>query len=358
MGEAEERIRAIEEEIRKTPYHKGTEHHIGRLRARIARLRNEIQTQRVSRSGGGGFALRRAGDATVVLIGPPSVGKSTLINRLSGAASKVGDYDFTTTAVVPGMMEYKGAKIQIFDLPGLITGAALGKGRGKEVISVARQADLLLLLVDINSLPAVFQIKEELYQAGIRLDEKKPEILIKRKLEGGIRVINQVSLSQLNSQTVREIAAEFHLTNAEIILREDITLNRLIDAFLGNRVYSPYLLIVNKIDLSSSSFQNNPKTVFISAEKEVGIEELKEKIWQNLGLIRVYLKSQRKGVDLNQPYILKKGQSLKDILEKLSFADINRVNSAKIYGPKAKFAGQKVSLSFTPEDEEVVQYDA
>ena len=55
---------------------------------------------------------------------------------------------FTTTTVVPGALEHRGARIQILDIPGLIAGAAMGKGRGKEVISVVRGADLIVLLVD------------------------------------------------------------------------------------------------------------------------------------------------------------------------------------------------------------------
>ena len=76
------------------------------------------------------------------------MGKSTLLNRLTGAESEVGAYDFTTIDVVPGIMEYNSAKIQILDLPGLIRDASKGKGRGREVLSVVRSADLILFVLD------------------------------------------------------------------------------------------------------------------------------------------------------------------------------------------------------------------
>ena len=117
-----EKIKAIQDEMSKTQINKATEHHIGLLKAKIAKLRREQEDEHTKKKGAktDGFDVRRAGDATVVLIGLPSVGKSTLLNRMTDAKSTVGAFQFTTLTVVPGMMEYKGARIQILDLPGII----------------------------------------------------------------------------------------------------------------------------------------------------------------------------------------------------------------------------------------------
>ena len=103
-----EKIKQIEEEMKKTQINKKTEHHIGLLKAKLARLHEELESS-TSKSGGPAFEIRKGGDATVVLIGLPSVGKSTILNRLTNAKSKVAAYAFTTLTVVPGILRLNGA---------------------------------------------------------------------------------------------------------------------------------------------------------------------------------------------------------------------------------------------------------
>ena len=151
----DEQIAQIEETLRKTPHHKATNGFIGAMRAKISRLKDKgiEEASKKGGGGGGGYQVKKQGDATVVLVGPPSAGKSTLINQLTNAESKVAPYAFTTVTVVPGMLKYRQAYIQILDIPGLITGAKEGKGRGKEVLSVARGADLLIVMTDVKRVP-------------------------------------------------------------------------------------------------------------------------------------------------------------------------------------------------------------
>src|SRR5215210_7405972 len=204
-----EKIKAIEDEIHKTQINKATEFHIGLLKAKMARLRREMNenTHGKTVSTGGenaGFDVRKAGDATVVLIGLPSVGKSTLLNTLTNAKSRVASYQFTTLTAVPGMMDYRGARIQILDLPGIIEGAAAGRGIGKRVLSVARNADLVLIVLDVFQPHHLGILKNELAEIGVKVDEKPPDIIVEKTVTGGISVNIQVPI-QVDENFIRNV---------------------------------------------------------------------------------------------------------------------------------------------------------
>ena len=84
--------------------------------------------------GNRGFEVARSGDGRVSLIGFPSVGKSSLLSKLTDTKSEAAGYEFTTLTAIPGNLYHKGCKIQLLDLPGIIEGAAYGKGRGRQVL--------------------------------------------------------------------------------------------------------------------------------------------------------------------------------------------------------------------------------
>ena len=254
-----EKIKEIQDQIHRTQINKATEFHIGLLKAKIARLKREMHENvhgRTMHSGGEniGFDVRKAGDATVVLIGLPSVGKSTLLNSLTNARSRVASYQFTTLTAVPGMLHYRGAKIQVLDLPGIIEGASGGKGFGKRVLSVARSADLVLIVLDVFQPHHLSVLKKELAEGGIRLDEQPPNILIEKTSTGGISVNAQVPI-KASERLIKEIMRLYGLHNGRLIIREpNLTDDQLIDVLNGNRIYLPSVIVLNKIDLVNASF--------------------------------------------------------------------------------------------------------
>jgi small GTP-binding protein len=358
--DVDDKIKKIEEEIQKTPYNKATSHHIGKLKAKISKLK-ELSLQRSSSSTKGkGFHVKKTGDSTVVLVGFPSVGKSTLLNDLTNADSKVGEYQFTTLDIVPGVMEYKGAQIQIFDIPGIITGAAGGKGRGREILSVARSTDLIVIVMDVFNPNHLDVILRELRSVGIRPNEKKPDVTIKRNKLGGLHLSSTTELTHLDEKTIRSIINEYGMHNADVLLRNDVTIDQFIDALESNRSYIPALVVINKIDLVEEDYLNKikeefPDAIFISANMQVNIEALKEEIFNYLKLIRIYLKPQGKKADLEDPLIIKKDSSVKDVCGKLHRDFVRKFRHANVWGDSVKFEGQKVGFDHILHDEDVLR---
>lgn len=350
----ENQIAAIEKEIRETPYDKSTERHHGLLRARIARLKERQLTQASSKSGGGGgYAIKKQGDATVVLVGPPSVGKSTLLNLLTNAESKVAPYAFTTVTVIPGMLVHKGAYIQILDVPGLIQGAKQGRGRGKEVLSVIRGADLVIIMSEPKRIKDFDSITEELEGAGIRLNKRPPDVTVTKALGGGITIKSNIK-QELDKQTIREVAWEFGVKNGEISIREKLTMQTLVDSFASNRVYIPCIYVLNKADLLKKT--TNKDYLKISAEQKSGIDELKKVIWDTLGLATVYLVRPEDEPSMENPIIMKRDNTLADVAQKIGSEFAENKTGAKIWGEGSKFAGQEVSLKTKVQEGMMVRF--
>ncbi|MBN1455623.1 MAG: GTP-binding protein [Methanomicrobia archaeon] len=356
----EEEIKAIEDEIRTTAYNKATMHHVGRLKAKLARLRDERQKQAVAKSAykGEGYSIKKSGDATVVMVGFPSVGKSTLLNQLTGTSAEVAAYDFTTVDVIPGTLLYKGARIQVLDVPGLISGAASGRGRGKEVLSVIRNADLILILVDVLR-PAQYEtLTRELYAAGVRVNARPPEIAIQKVSRGGIAVNSTVEL-ELDEQLIKAVLAEYKIHNAEVLIRERISIDELIDAVLGNRRYIPAITVLNKIDLISSGqltalLQRFPEAIATAAAAGTNLETLRARMYAALEFIRVYMKPQGGTADTENPLVIKRNATVGDVCATIHREFLDKFRYARIWGASAKHGGQRVGLSHVLADGDVV----
>ncbi|MHA1910694.1 MAG: OBG GTPase family GTP-binding protein [Candidatus Kariarchaeaceae archaeon] len=359
-----EQIQDIEAEIKKTAHNKSTEKHIGRLKAKISRLRREEIDRQLSSGKGGadGFAVKRSGDAVVSLIGLPSVGKSTLLNRLTNAESKVGAYEFTTLEAIPGILDHRGAKIQIIDLPGIISGASKGKGRGKEVLSVARNADLELIILDIFDGPMHLDlILEELWQVGIRINKTPPDIAMKKTSRGGIAISTIHALTHLDFATMKYVMGEYKVVNANVTIRCDPTIDEFIDFLEGNRHYARGLYIINKIDLAGdklesylSKFPTEYDYLTISAEHSKNLDDLKDDILDILNLIRLYLRPQRGEADYEEPLIVPHGSTVGAVCKILHQEFVDGFRFARVWGKSAKHAGQMVGMSHKLTDEDVL----
>jgi uncharacterized protein len=367
----EDHIKDLEDLLHKTIPNKHTMKSIVTLKANIAKLRRELVKELSSKGGGGvGFSIKRSGDAQVAFVGFPSAGKSTLLNILTEGHtdSKVAAYDFTTVDCIPGTMKYNKITLQLLDLPGIILGASHGKGRGREILSVLRAVDLILIILDFNfegkmDLKRLEIIKNELYNIGIRINRKPPKINIKINPKGGLGMTSGVHLTQLNRDYVKSICQEYSITNAHLTFYEDSSPDDLIDALLGNCQYIPACIVVNKIDIATPEEKERllagellagEDFVPVSGITLAGIDDLRAKIYEKCGLMRIYLKPRVKEIDYEKPLILKKDATIQDACAKIHKDFVNQFRFAKVWGTSAKHPGQVVQIKHVLEDEDVL----
>ena len=359
--DAEAEIRKIQDEIKRTQYNKATEHHIGLLKAKIARLKVAAASKRKAGSGKG-FAVRKEGDATAVMVGYPSVGKSTLLNKLTEAKSRVAAYEFTTTETIPGVLEYGGAKIQLLDVPGLITGAAEGKGRGREVISAVRSADLILILADVTATDTIVRMINELEAAGIRLDKRPSQVSIEKMKSGGLSISGK---SGIPEETLKEIFKTFGILNANVIFKESLTVDSLIDFLSRNCVYAPSLIVLNKMDRmdrkQAEAIREGVKTAYgkgtilISAEHDINLEELRKRIYEKMKFIQVFTRRKEAKEIPKEPIILKEGATIRDVCNKIHRDMYKEFKYALVTGRSTKFPNQRVGLDHIVKEGDVVR---
>ncbi|KAI1797580.1 developmentally regulated GTP-binding protein [Ganoderma leucocontextum] len=352
-----EKIKEIEEEMARSES-SATEYHLGLLKAKLARYRAQLLEPTGKSSGGGtGFDVQKSGDARVALIGFPSVGKSTLLSKCTHTQSETAAYEFTTLTAIPGVLEYEGARIQLLDLPGIVEGASQGRGRGRQVVATAKTADLILVMLDATKSDEQRRLLEiELDAVGIRLNKEKPDVVFKRKTTGGIN--KTVPLTKTDEKTIRSILASYKLHNCDVMIREDITTDEFIDVLIGTRKYMPCLYVYNKIDAISleqmDKLARDDHTVVISCELGLNLDYLIERIWEELGLVKVYTKKRGVHPDLADPICLRKGATVEGVCN-----GIHRSLTANFryaLGKSSKFSphAQKVGLNHHVADDDVV----
>lgn len=355
-----EKISEIEKEISRTQKNKATEYHLGVLKAKLAKYRSQLLEPTGKKEKGEGFDVMKSGDARVALIGFPSVGKSTLLSTLTATHSECASYEFTTLTCIPGVIEYRGANIQLLDLPGIIEGASQGKGRGRQVIAVARTADLVLMMLDATKgeIQRVL-LEKELESVGIRLNKYRPNIYFKEKKAGGLSFNSTCPLTKCNEKLVQLVLHEYKIFNAEVLFREDCTPDEFIDVISRNRVYLPCLYVYNKIDQVSieevDRLARQPHSLVVSCNMKLNLDYLLERLWDYLALICVYTKKRGEPPDFGDGLILRRGASVEHVCHVIHRSIVAVFKYALVWGTSTKYSPQRVGLQHIVHHDDVVQ---
>jgi len=366
----EERLRLMGEFLSLVPKHKGTEKLCRQVKRQMAQIKDEQEKkkrQQQSRKGAtSSYYVPKAGAAQVAVMGPPNVGRSSLLRAVSNSSVEVTDWPFGTMVPTPGMLPYLDIQFQLVEIPPIVEGSSEGRNEGFMNLSSVRNADAVIIVVDVTDDPAgnYLMVAEELDNSRILTVRPPGEVEIEKRGHGrDIQFIWEGELDGCTKEEVVALLGEYRIRSALLRVRGRVTLDVVEDAIYGNAVYRPTLVLANKADLGYSQGAveqlkeaATPIQVGVcSFQKSKGLQEaLGGKLFELLDIVRIYTKEPGKE-PATEPIVAKGAVTVGELARTIHNDFFERFKYARIWGPSAKFDGEKVGLDRVLLDGTVIQ---
>ena len=363
------KLQLMQEFLSLVPKHKGTAKLCAQVKKQMAALRREIEEKKRRKVGRGGpkFFIEKEGAAQIALIGLTNSGKSSLLSALTNAKVEVSPYPYTTREPEPGIMTYQDIQFQMVEAPALMEGSADGRAWGLQTLGLARNADGLILMVDLAQDPVsqLSTILNELEKARVVVSKPKARVEIEKKFMGhGLRIILIGNLLDCTVKDVEDLLRSYRVNDAVVKISGEATLDEVEDAVFESTVYKPAVIVANKADVEVSkkslevleAYVNGKlPIVAVSCLKNFGLKKLGETLFKTLNLIRVYTKEPNQKEPSKKPFILKKGATVYDLAKNIHSDFSKKFAFAKVWANRLVFSPQKVGASFVLEDKDIVE---
>jgi ribosome-interacting GTPase 1 len=295
-------VAALEEMLTIMPKHKGTDKLRADIRRRISKVKAQPRQKKGTSKWESDYSIDKEGAAQLAVIGPPNVGKSSLVATLTNASPEVADFPHTTWKPTPGMALYENIQFQLIDTPPV----------SEEFVDplmadLIRRTDILLVMLDLGADP-IQQYEDTL-----------------------------------------SILAEWRVFPDGIPVPEDLTKPPFIKLVLVavNKMDEPeneedfeVFLELSEIDLPCLG---------ISTLTKRNLQELLVRIYDIAGIIRVYSKAPGKERDESSPFVLPKGSTLEMLAAKIHKDFAHKLKFARVWGADV-FDGQMVQRDYILQD--------
>jgi ribosome-interacting GTPase 1 len=305
----EEKLAALKKMWVILPKHKASEKVQAILKTKIGEVSDEVEAVKAGpKKATASYKIPRQGAGTIVFLGGPNAGKSSLLRKLTKATPEVAPYPFTTREPVPGMMDWEDVRVQLIDLPPITADFY-----EPHVTDFARNADAAALIVDLGDDDGPFAAETVI------------DRLAERKL---------------------------HLVATPPAADEDPTVFHVRTLLVANKIDADGA--ADRLDILKEMIGDRMPLLTVSAERGDGLEELRARLYRLLGVMRVYAKPPGKPADKTAPFTIPEGGTVLDFAEKVHSDLAEGLKSAKVWG-SAQFDGQTIKRDHVLRDQDVVE---
>ncbi len=366
-----EKMDAMIEFLKYVPHHKGTMKLRGEMNRKISLIRADLDKKKRmgtgKSSGGPKLFVEKEGSAQIALIGVTNVGKSCLMSATTNSKVVVTPTPYSTHEPVPGIMNYLDVQFQIVEAPAVMEGSAGGRAAGHVTLGLARNADGVILMVDLSRDP-IAQLElvlAELEKSRVLVNKPSGRVEIDRRHAGAaLRIILVGKLLDCSMQDVEDLLRSYKITDAIVRISGDVRLDDVEDAIFETTTYKPAVIVANKLDLPGAAanlrhlkqyVNGKLPIVAMSCEQKTGINELGHALLESLQVIRVYTKEPGSHRDTGHPFVLKYGATINDLAKNIHKEMLQNFQFAMVWAKRLPFSPKKVGLGFMLDDGDIVE---
>ena len=366
-----EKMDAMIEFLKYVPHHKGTMKLRGEMNRKISLIRADLDKKKRmgtgKSSGGPKLFVEKQGSAQVALIGMTNVGKSCLMKATTNSKVLVTPTPYSTHEPVPGIMTYGDVQFQIVEAPAVMEGSADGRAAGHVTLGLARNADGVILMVDL-SLDPIEQLElllAELEKSRVLVNKPSGRVYVERRHAGSaLRIILVGRLLDCSMQDVEDLLRSYKLNDAIVKISGDIRLDDVEDAIFETTTYKPAVIVANKLDLKGATenlrilkqyVNGRLPVIAMSCEQKTGIPELGKALFESLKVIRVYTKDPGSKQDTGHPFVMKYGATINDLARNIHKEMLENFMFAMVWAKRLPFSPKKVGMNFVLDDGDIVE---
>jgi len=369
-----EKMDAMIEFLKYVPHHKGTMKLRGEMNRKIKLIRDDLENKKRKgtgkSSGGPKLFIEKGASAQVALVGMTNVGKSCLMNATTNSKVVVTPTPFSTHEPVPGIMNYMDVQFQIVEAPAVMEGAAEGKAGGNVTLGLARNADGVILMLDLSHDPVeqLDLLLAELEKTRVLVKKPSGRVDIDRRPTGAaLRIILVGKLVDCNMRDVEKMLRSYRINDAIVRISGEVSLDDVEDAIYENTIYKPAVIVANKLDLKGAQanlrvlktyVDGKLPIVAMSCENRTGLDELGRELFTSLGIIRIFTKEPGMKAHSERPFVLRKGATVNELAKNIHKELYSNFMFAMVWAKRLPFSPKKVGLGFVLDDGDIVEIHA